>query len=85
MLVRHLATELAAFRRRALTAEARVRKLEGRTEEDGTLGSAVERLEELEQENASLDSRLAQARSRAELMLERVRFLRQQAKAGGDR
>lgn len=84
-LVRHLAGELASFRRRALTAEARVRTLEGRSEADPAGGSAIDRVEELEQRNALLDTRVEQARARAEQMLERVRFLRQQAKAGGSR
>ena len=83
-LVRHLATELAAFRKRALTAEARVRKLEGRGD-DASPGSAMDRVEELEQQNAALDRRLEQAQERAAQMLERVRFLRQQARAGGTR
>ena len=84
MLVRHLTTELATFRKRALTAEARVRKLEGRSDASAA-GSAMERLEELEQQNVVLDQRLVQARERAGQMLERVRFLRQQARAGGAR
>ncbi len=83
-LVRHLTTELATFRKRALTAEARVRKVEGRGD-DASAGSAVDRLEELEQQNAALDRRLVQARERAEQMLERVRFLRQQARVGATR
>lgn len=84
-LVRHLATELASFRRRALTAEARVRELEGRTDDVSDGGSPVVRIEALEQQNAELDARLVQARERAAQMLERVRFLRQQTRSGGDR
>lgn len=84
-LVRHLAAELAAFRRRALTAEARLRDLEGRADGDGNVGSSLERIEELEKRNAELDGRVQQARDRAEQMLERVRFLRQQARAGAER
>lgn len=84
-LVHHLATELASFRRRALTAEARVRELEGRGDDEADTGSPVLRIEALEQKNADLEVRLGQARERATQMLERVRFLRQQARSGGER
>lgn len=84
-LVRHLAAELAAFRRRALTAESRVRDLEGRADGNGGLGSTLERIEELERRNAELDGQVQQARERAGQMLERVRFLRQQARSGAER
>jgi regulator of replication initiation timing len=59
-LVRHLADELAAFRRRALTAEVR-----------------------LKEENEKLRIRLDDAAARTKQMLDRVRFLRQQAQTGG--
>lgn len=84
-LVRNLVTELASFRRRALTAEARVRQLEGRAEAAGGRGGSVVRVEALEQQNAALEAKLAQARERTEQMLERVRFLRQQARNGGEK
>lgn len=81
-LVRHLASELASFRRRALTAEARVRELEGSPDDDSdpkvTVGAG-----ELARRNAELDAQVAKARERAEQMLEKVRFLRQQARTGG--
>ena len=82
-LVHHLADELAAFRRRALTAEAKLK--------DGEAGAAVpsadlaQRVAELERENDQLKSQLAGATSRATQMLDRVRFLRQQAQDGGVR
>lgn len=81
-LVRHLAAELASFRRRALKAEARLRELEGSGEGDAA-AEPHGRVEELLQRNAALDSQVEKARERAEQMLERVRFLRQQARPGG--
>jgi predicted nucleic acid-binding Zn-ribbon protein len=80
-LVRHLGDELAGFRRRALVAEARVRDLENEdsqpdVREQRALG---DRLNQLEHENAILRGRLEAATARTKAMLERVRFIRQQA------
>ena len=80
-LVRHLGDELAGFRRRALVAEARVRDLESEdsqpeVRQQRELG---DRLNQLEHENAILRSRLEAATTRTKAMLERVRFIRQQA------
>jgi hypothetical protein len=74
LLVRHLGDELANFRRRALQAETQLRAVEAR----GTSLGDLKRLETLESENAALRGRLEAAAGRAEAMLERVRFLRQQ-------
>ncbi len=74
-LVRHLGDELAAFRRRALQAEARVKALEGTP---GAARVTPERIERLETENADLKRRLEAARDRTRQVLDRVRFLRQQ-------
>jgi chromosome segregation ATPase len=65
-LVRHLGDELAGFRRRALVAEARLREL-------------GDRLNQLEHDNAVLRGRLEAATARTQAMLDRVRFIRQQA------
>lgn len=75
-LVRHLGDELASFRKRALTAESRVKAIEvaGSTNSEGL----AERVAHLEAENSELRNRLDAARGRARHMLERVRFLRQQ-------
>ena len=82
-LVRHLADDLASFRRRALVAEARVKEIE--SQEAGSVNvDLVTRCSELERENERLRSRLDSAGTRAKQMLDRVRFLRQQAQ-GGDR
>lgn len=74
-LVKHLGDELAAFRRRALQAEARVKGLES----TGVKGQvSPERLQYLERENAGLNTRLEAARARTQQMIDRVRFLSQQ-------
>src|SRR4051795_446455 len=80
-LVRHLGDELAGFRRRALLAESRLRELE--TEEQAPdvaqQRARDERVTELEHENAVLRACLESATERTRQMLERVRFIRQQA------
>ncbi|HEX7979262.1 MAG TPA: hypothetical protein VF461_11715 [Gemmatimonadaceae bacterium] len=80
-LVRHLGDELAGFRRRALLAESRLRELESEevapdVKEQRALD---ERVTELEHENGVLRARLESATERTRQMLERVRFIRQQA------
>ena len=86
-LVRRLADELAGFRRRALVAEARVRELEEQAAQPARQQQRhlAERVTELEQENATLRDRLDGATERANRMLERVRFMRQQAQGSADR
>ncbi|MFL5620497.1 MAG: hypothetical protein ACJ79A_19135 [Gemmatimonadaceae bacterium] len=79
--MRHLGDELAGFRRRALVAEARVRELEQEESqpeirEHRELG---DRLTKLEHDNAILRGRLESATARTKAMLDRVRFIRQQA------
>jgi len=74
-LVGHLGEELAAFRRRALQAEARVKAIDS---SGGGSRMTPERMEKLERENADLRKRLEAARSRTRQILDRVRFLRQQ-------
>ena len=80
-LVRHLGDELAGFRRRALVAENRIRELEseGNQPEVRQQRELGDRLNQLEHENAVLRSRLEAATARTRAMLERVRFIRQQA------
>ena len=82
VLVHHLAEELAGFRRRALTAESRLKDVEGHGGGAASL-ELVNRCAELEQENERLQAKLEAANARAKQMLDRVRFLRQQAQAGG--
>jgi Sec-independent protein translocase protein TatA len=83
-LVRRLGDELASFRRRAQTAESRVKAFEAQSEAHGTASTEglAERVAELEAENQELKTRLDAARGRARHMLERVRFLRQQQEGG---
>ena len=84
LLVRNLGEELAGFRRRALSAEARLKSLEAAAG-PGDLFSH-ERLAAAEQENAELKRRLAAATERTNQVVAQLRFLRQQhERAGSDR
>lgn len=76
-LVHNLGEELASFRRRALTAEQRVRALEAAATQP-VAPVSPENLRALEGENAQLRARLAHATERTNQLLSRVRFLRQQ-------
>lgn len=80
-LVRHLADELASFRRRALVAEARLKEVEGHEHGAVNLDLAA-RVGYLEKENRRLQDKLDAAGTKAKQMLDRVRFLRQQAQGG---
>lgn len=86
-LVRHLADELAGFRRRALLAEARVREAEsqGTAPVVQEMRDLSDRVTQLEHENAALKGRVDAATARTKQMLDRVRFIRQQAQGGGER
>jgi cell shape-determining protein MreC len=86
-LVRRLADELAGFRRRALVAEARVRELEDQAAQPARQQQRdlSARVQVLERENASLRERLDSATDRTSQMLDRVRFMRQQAQRQGER
>ena len=75
-LVRHLGEELAGDRKRALTAEARLRALESEAADAATLPPRSAR--ELQKENIQLKQRLEAARIRTEKLLARMRFLQQQ-------
>ena len=77
VLVRNLGEELAAFRKRAHAAEARLKAI-GAQGDGGGDGHAEERVAQLEQENTLLKARLDTASERMRKMLDRVRFLRQQ-------
>jgi len=75
-VLHHLADELGAWRRRALTAEARLAEL-ARIQEGG--GTAMLRLRELEEENTGLERRLGSARTQLSELVGRLGFLEQQA------
>ena len=79
-LVRHLGEELAAFRRRALHAEAQLKDAPQGSPR-AAAGVADDRAHALEAENLVLRARLSQAEERVRQMMERVRFLRQQMQA----
>lgn len=81
-LVRNLGDELAAFRKRAQVAEARVRTLEATVAQGGDPAS-LERLAAIEKENAELRARLGHAASRTRQLAARVKFMRQQQARGG--
>ena len=87
-LVRHLGEELAWFRRRALEAERRVKELSGPvngSEPRESAESLQARLSSLEAENGELRARLTEAAERTRTMADRMRFLRQQQEADGER
>lgn len=80
-LIGQLGEEMAAWRRRAQTAEARVKELEtAGTPTKGSRHSAS-----LEKENAELRARLEAAKDRVRHLLDRTRFLRQQGEKGAAR
>lgn len=82
VLVRSLGEELARFRKRALSAEARLRQIET-AGETGDLFSS-DRVAALEAENRDLRERLEAAASRTRSLWERVKFLRQQTARSTD-
>ena len=77
-LVRGLGEELAAFRRRALAAEAQLKE-SGQSAARPKAGSGAS--SGLQPENDALRTRLARAEERVKQMMDRVRFLRQQVQA----
>lgn len=78
-VLRHFEHELASWRRRALSAEARLA-------ESGADGDAPSsRSRQLEEENSVLGQRVAAARNHLGDLLERLRFLEQQQENGGER
>lgn len=81
-LVRALGEELARFRKRALQAEAKIKKYES-SGDSADLFSG-ERIAELDAENRELRARLDHAAERTKAVLERVRFLRQHTAAASD-
>lgn len=80
-LVRNLAEELSGFRRRALIAEARLKEIES-TDGGAANIELARRIAHLEQANERLQDQLETATSRTKKMLDRVKFLRQQAQNG---
>jgi hypothetical protein len=111
LLVRGLVEQLSQYRKRAFTAEARVRTLDEErasidtrlaslsTERDGLLAAVAdanraaalvewpsglptpEQVATMREENALLRSRLADVSRRTRVLVDRVRFVRQQVEA----
>jgi DNA repair exonuclease SbcCD ATPase subunit len=82
-LIRALGDEMAAWRRRAHEAEARLKEL---TPPPGAAAPIMPgRVRELEQENDELRQRLEAARQRTKQLVDRMRFLRQQHELGAER
>lgn len=71
--------ELAAWRRRALKAEASRSELGA----DHDAVASRERIVDLEDRNGDLENRLEQARERVSELLRRLRFLEEQAAVEG--
>jgi FtsZ-binding cell division protein ZapB len=78
-LIRHVAEELAGWRRRCLKAEAELQALRARggTLATPELSSATQRLVELETENQALRRRVDAARERVKALAGRLSFLEQ--------
>jgi chromosome segregation ATPase len=74
-----LTGELAAWRRRALQAEASRSELGA----DHDAVASRERIVDLEDRNGDLENRLEQARERVSELLRRLRFLEEQAAVEG--
>ena len=75
-LVHNLGDELAAFRKRALSAEGQLK--DGGATPAPRASAAAHQDGDLEAENQALHMRLTRAEERVRQMLDRVRFLRQQ-------
>ena len=80
-LIAQLGEEMASWRRRAQTAEARVKELESAG--GGSKGSR--HAASVERENAELRGRLEAASDRVRHLLDRTQFLRQQGEKGATR
>jgi predicted RNase H-like nuclease (RuvC/YqgF family) len=81
-LIRALGDEMAAWRRRAHEAEARLKEVAPQALKNIGTGPSAEALE---RENRDLKHRLDAAKKRTKQLLEQVRFLRQQHETGAER
>lgn len=82
-LLRHLAEEVAGWRRRTLKAEAELQELRslGGGNAGPELGQARQRIIELETENGMLRQRVETARDRVKNLAGRLSFLEQAGEA----
>jgi predicted RNase H-like nuclease (RuvC/YqgF family) len=81
-LIHALGDEMAAWRRRAHEAEARLKEVAPGALKNIGIGPSHEALE---RENRELRHRVDAAKKRTKQLLERMRFLRQQHEAGAGR
>jgi len=81
-LIRGLGDEMAAWRRRAHEAEARLKEVAPQAIKNIGTGPSADALE---RENRDLKHRLDAAKKRTKQLLEQVRFLRQQHETGAER
>ena len=79
-VLRHLESELASWRRRALSSESRLSDV---TRAGGAEAEALSRTKQLEDDNAELGHRLEAAKVRVADLLDRLHFLEQQRRNGG--
>jgi hypothetical protein len=77
-VLRHFENELASWRRRALTAEARLAELGSGPAAEGSAAR------EVEEENRVLQQRLGAVKGRVGDLLDRMRFLEEQQHPGGN-
>jgi hypothetical protein len=82
-LVRHLGEELAAFRKRALVAEAQLKEVGQHAPARNSAADSSGGASAVEIENTALRTRIARSEDRVRQMLDRVRFLRQQLQSQG--
>ena len=80
-VLRHVGEELAAWRRRALTAEAELQeaRAHGGVVAGPELKEARQRVVELETENQALRQRIDAAKERLRVLASRLSFLEQQS------
>lgn len=78
-LVHTLGDELSSFRKRAQSAETRVKSLEASAQGGDLFGE--QRLHVIEEENTAIRARTQHAIDRIRVLLAQLRFLRQQREA----
>ncbi len=83
-LIKHLGDELAAWRRRSLSAEAELQtvKAQGGVLAGPELVQSRQRVVELERENQALRARIDSAKERVQLLAGRLAFLEHDSENG---
>jgi hypothetical protein len=80
-LVHTLGDEMASFRKRAQSAETRIKSFEASAQAGGGDLFGEQRLHVLEEENTAIRARTQHAIDRIRVLLAQLRFLRQQREA----